>query len=237
MRSRIGAGSKFCALVACLALGSFTIHARAPAAPDSWRTLFDGSTTKGWRTYGEATLRPQWQIVDGALTLTQAGGGDITFGEKIPGDFEFEVEWRVEPGGNSGILYFVDPANEKRPPYETGLEMQLLDNATSHDRFYALTRAGAMYALYGPSSEVANPGGAWNTARIRVEGPNVEQWLNGVRVVAANIRSDEFENRLRASKFARVRYPDFLRHQSGLIVLQDHQGSRVQFRNIRLRTF
>ena len=127
--------------------------------PGPWRSLFDGKTTTGWRTYGEASLRPQWRVVDGALTLTEAGGGNITFGENVTGDFEFELEWRVSPGGNSGILYFVDPSNEKRPPYETGLEMQLLDNSTSQDRFYPLTRAGAMYALYGPSSEVANPAG------------------------------------------------------------------------------
>ena len=70
---------------------------------------------------------------------------------------------------------------------------------------------------------------------IRVEGAHIEQWLNGVRVVAANIESEEFENRLRASKFTRVRYPDFITHHSGLIVLQDHMGGYVQFRNIRIR--
>ena len=216
-----------CGLVAMAASGA---HCQSPGP---WRSLFDGTTTKGWRTYGEATLRPQWRVVDGALTLTQAGGGNITFGENITGDFEFELEWRISPGGNSGILYFAQPGDEKKLPWETGLEMQILDNATHQDRFNPTTRAGAMYALYGPSSEVANPAGQWNTAKIRVEGANVEQWLNGVRVVATNIESEDFKGRVRASKFAR--YPDFATHHSGLILLQDHMNY-VQFRNIRIRT-
>ena len=202
-------------------------------SPGPWRTLFDGTTTKGWRTYGEATLRPQWRIVDGALTLTEAGGGNITFGENVTGDFEFELEWRISPGGNSGILYFAEAGDEKKLPWETGLEMQILDNATHQDRFNPMTRTGAMYALYGPSSEVANPAGQWNRAKIRVEGANVEQWLNGVRVVATNIDSEDFKARVRASKFAR--YPNFAKHHSGLILLQDHMNY-VQFRKIRIRT-
>lgn len=224
----------FCGLLAVVAIPA-DAGSSCPSRP--WRVLFDGSSTKGWRTYGEATLRPQWHIVDGALTLSQPGGGNITFGEDITGDFEFELEWRVAPGGNSGILYFVDPGDETKLPWDTGLEMQLLDNATNQDRFNPLTRAGAMYSLYPPSSEMANPAGQWNKARIRVEGANVEQWLNGVRVVAADLDSEEFANRLRSSKFARL--PNFARKHSGLIVLQDHlsydHAAYVQFRNIRIR--
>ena len=83
-----------------------------PSSPNSltdaekaagWRLLFDGKTTAGWRNYGKPTLSDGWKVQDGALTRTGAGGDIITTDEFK--NFELSIDWKIEPGGNSGIFY------------------------------------------------------------------------------------------------------------------------------------
>src|SRR3954471_3526801 len=77
--------------------------------PDSaelgWHFLFDGRAADQWRAYRGNSLPAGWQVVDGALTRV-AAGGDIVTREQFQ-DFELSLEWKVEPGGNSGIFYRV----------------------------------------------------------------------------------------------------------------------------------
>lgn len=216
---------------AIVALGVCTMLGGAAGDP-GWRVLFDGSSTQGWRTYGEKALRPQWQVVDGTLTLTAAGGGDITFGEDVTGDFELELDWKIAPGGNSGVIYMVDPAAEPGEPWKTGLEMQILDNARHRDRFNPATRAGSIFAIAAPVADTARPAGEWNRARLRVRRGVVEHFLNGSRIATMDLASEEFAARWRASKFSS--YSRYGQIGHGLILLQDHRD-RVQFRNIRIR--
>lgn len=198
-----------------------------------WTVLFDGTSLASWRTYGQQILRPQWQIEDGALTLTQAGGGDITFGN-VPPNFEFELEWKVSAGGNSGVFYLVDPRDETKPHWHSGPEMQILDDAAHPDRLNPATRAGALFALYAPQRRVVRPAGQWNRARLVIRNRNVEHWLNGARIVQTNLDSPEFAAMARASKFSPFHRTAFGKSQSGLILLQDH-ADKVQFRNIRIK--
>jgi len=65
-----------------------------------------------------------------------------------------------------------------------------------------------------------------------VNGPHVEHWLNGVKVVEYELWSPEWEAKVAASKFAT--WPGFGRARTGHIALQDH-GDRVAYRNIRIR--
>ena len=195
-----------------------------------WTVLFDGEDASGWRTYGEDALRPQWQVVDGALTLTEPGGGDITTGVSYE-DFELEVEWMVEPGGNSGIFYGVDPSAAQRA-WKTGIEYQLLDDAGHPDGADPLTSAGAAYALYPAPRGAARPGGEWNASRLTVRDGAVVHVLNGVETARYRMGSDDFQSRVATSKFAG--HDAFGRTTDGLIVLQDHDD-RVAFRSVHVR--
>ena len=81
-------------------------------------------------------------------------------------------------------------------------------------------------------SNALKPAGEYSDVRLVVRNGHVEQWLNGYRLVAYDLDSDDFRRRVAASKF-RDR-PEFARVHRGRIGLQDH-GDVVRFRNIRVR--
>lgn len=201
--------------------------ASTPAA--DWQVLFDGRDTSAWRTHGKPIDAPiAWAIEDGALA-GRKGAGHLATREQF-GDFELELEWKISPGGNSGILFRVDP-QAARIPF-SGPEIQVLDDARAKDGGNPLTSAGALYALYAPAKKVARPAGEWNALRLRVQGKRIESWLNGERLIAAEIGSTDWNERVAASKFAKS--PEFARSAAGLIILQDH-GNPVWYRKIRIR--
>jgi hypothetical protein len=110
--------------------------------------------------------------------------------------------------------------------------MQVLDDARNPDGQSRLTAAGSCYAIYPAPAGVVKPPGQWNQVRLVVNGHHVEQWLNGVRVVAYELGSPDWEARVQASKFAT--HPHYGRYQTGSIGLQDH-GDWVAYRNIKIR--
>lgn len=193
-----------------------------------WRLLFDGRTTAGWRGWRRDTAPAGWEVRDGCLVRV-GPGGDICTEDQFE-NFELVLEWRISPGGNSGI--FFRASEERNHPWETGPEMQVLDNAEHADGRSPLTSAGADYALYAPLRDVTRPVGLFNEARIRVQGAQVEYWLNGERIVQYEIGSEDWERRVAGSKFSQM--PGFGRAPRGHVVLQDH-GDRVWYRNIRIR--
>jgi hypothetical protein len=197
-------------------------------AASGWRLLFDGRTTAGWRGFRRADMPAGWQVVDGALTRI-AEGADIVTTDQF-GNFELALEWNVAPGGNSGVMYRV--SEDVAESYESGPEMQVLDDARHADGKSRLTAAGSLFALYPSPEGVVRPAGEWNAARVVANGNHVEHWLNGVKVVECEIESPDWEARVRASKFRQ--WPSFGRARTGHIALQDH-GDRVAYRNVKIR--
>jgi hypothetical protein len=166
--------------------------------------------------------------VNGELTRVGAGGDIVTVDEY--GDFELELEWKVAPGGNSGIMYRVTETAANS--YESGPEMQVLDDSGHADGRSRLTSAGSAYGLYPAPAGVVKPAGEWNAVRLVVNGNHVEHWLNGQKVVDYELGSPDWEAKVKASKFAE--WPGYGRAARGRIALQDH-GDRVAYRNIRIR--
>jgi hypothetical protein len=193
-----------------------------------WRVLFDGRTTAGWRGYKQQSVPNGWTVVDGELARVGRGGDLITV-EQF-GDFELALEWKVGPAGNSGVFYRLTEEGEET--YHTGIEMQVLDDAGHADGGARLTSAGSLYGLYPAPAGVVRPAGEWNSARIVARGNHVEHWLNGQRIVEAELWGDDWNARLAASKF--TQWPGFARSPRGHIGLQDH-GDPVRYRNIKLR--
>jgi hypothetical protein len=193
-----------------------------------FRLLFDGRTTAGWRGFRRDAAPSGWQVVDGALTRV-ASGGDLMTIEQFE-NFELRLGWMVAPGGNSGIFYRV--TEDSNQTYKTGPEMQVLDDARHADGQSRLTSAGACYGLYPSPAGVVRPAGEWNEVRILVNGPHVEHWLNGQKVVEYELGSPDWRERVSRSKFRD--WPGFGEARRGHIALQDH-GDRVAYRNIRIR--
>ena len=224
-------------VAAVLACGTSNSGNAGPAAPDAspaptsaadWRPLFDGKTTAGWRGYHQKTAPAGWQAVNGALTRV-SGGGDLITVDQFD-NFELELEWQIAEGGNSGIMYRVSEEGEEA--YYSGPEFQVLDNARHADGKNPLTSAGSAYGLYAPVKDVTRPIGEWNAARIVLKGNHVEHWLNGVKVVEYELGSADWEQRVAPASSRSG--PATARAPKGHIALQDH-GSRVAFRNIRIR--
>ncbi len=195
-----------------------------PDENDGWKSLFDGKTTKGWRGYRKKGFPKNWKVVDGALTRVGRGADIIT--EDQYGDFELELEWKIEEGGNSGIKFFVTEDESKA--HMTGPEMQILGK-----RGKSKTSAGACYGLYEPVENVIRPAGEWNSARIVSKDRKIEHWMNGRKLCAYEIGSDDWTRRVAASKFGK--WKKFGKAKKGHICLQDH-GDEVAYRNIRIRT-
>lgn len=193
-----------------------------------WRLLFDGTSLGGWRGYNRSDMPDGWQAVDGALTRV-ARAGDIITVEKYR-NFEFELEWMVRERGNSGIFYRAIEADV--PIYHSAPEMQVLDDERHPDGRSELTSAGANYGLHPAPRGVVRPAGEWNQARIVINGNHVEHWLNGQKIVEYELHSDDWKQRVAASKF--VEWPTYGTAAEGHIGLQDH-GDWVAFRNIRIR--
>jgi hypothetical protein len=194
-----------------------------------WVLLFDGSSTDGWRGYKKEKCPEGWRADGGALVCTGAGGGDLVTAEEFE-NFELALEWKVPRGGNSGIMFRV--VEGEGASYMSGPEYQLLDNEAHKVGWDAPNAAGSCYALYPCEKNKAKPAGEWNTAKIVQDGGKVEHWLNGEKVCAYEIGSDDWKKKVAASKFKS--WPQFAASAKGRICLQEH-GNRVEFRSIKLR--
>lgn len=202
------------------------------AADGPWEDLLAGNSTAKWRGFKKTGFPDQgWTLSDGTLHFAKgSGGGDLVTREQFS-SFEFEFEWKVSAGANSGVMYRVNEAFEA--PWHTGPEYQVLDDALHADGKNPKTSASALYALMAANgSKATKPVGEWNSGRIVLRGSKLEHWLNGKQVVAADLASPEFAKLVAGSKFKEM--PRFAKEPSGHLCLQDH-GDDVWFRHLRVR--
>lgn len=195
---------------------------------DGWRLLFDGESTDGWRGFRADTIGSGWQAVDGALTRVSRGGDIITRDQFR--NFELMLDWKLQPGGNSGVFYRA--SEEVDVIYHGAPELQVLDDSLHADGASPLTSSGANYGLHPAPRGVVRAVGEWNTVRLVVDGTRVEHWLNGQRIVEYELASEDWERRVLASKFKD--WPRYGRAEEGHIGLQDH-GDWVAYRNVKVR--
>jgi len=211
---------------------SNTLTARERA--EGWQLLFNGRDLDGWQSFGGGAPS-SWAARDSTLVLTSSSGkmsgGDLVTSDSY-GAFELVLDWKVERGGNSGVFYLARNAPGTKNIYETGIEMQVLDNDGHPDGKIPSHRAGSLYDITVPPLSAAHPAGSWNHARLRVEPGRIRQWLNGTLTADVPFGNDAWRKRVAASKFASM--PLFGTFPSGVIGLQDH-GEPVAFRNIKIR--
>jgi Domain of Unknown Function (DUF1080) len=195
---------------------------------DGWKLLFDGTSLNGWRSFNSPTPPAGWKAVSGEL-VRDSGGGDLMTTEQF-GDFELRLEWKLATNGNSGIMFRV--TDQGSLTYETGPEFQILDNGGHKDGKSPMTSAGSNYAMHPPVRDVTKPVGEWNDVRLIVRGAHVEHWMNGVKLLEYELWSEDWDKRMKASKFAKM--PHYGRAKRGHIVLQDH-GDLVWYRNVKVK--
>jgi len=233
----------------CLSIGLIycaTAYADPPAADtppntltkqekaEGWRLLFDGKDFNGWHNFRQEGVRPGWQVKDGDLVCADPhNAGDIVTDDKFDW-FELQLDYNISEAGNSGIMYHV--TDEGGAVWATGPEFQLEDNKEARDP----VRCGWLYALYQPPIDPATgktldatkPVGEWNHVRLLVTPQKCVHEINGVKYFEYVLHSEDFNERVAKSKFARM--PHFAKSDIGYIALQGDHG-QVMFRNIKIR--
>ena len=208
-----------------------------------WHLLFDGKSPAGWRS-AKANTFPQkgWVINNGIITVLSsegkeaANGGDIVTNKQYSA-FDLSFEFKLTPGANSGVKYFVT-LNEQTTGSAIGLEYQILDDELHPDAKLGRDGDRTLASLYDliPSNKPVrfiHKVGEWNQGRIVVTPDNhVIHYLNGVKVLEYVRGSKEFRNLVAISKF-KV-WPNFGEAKQGHILLQDH-GNQVSFRSIKIK--
>ena len=193
--------------------------------------LFDGTSLSAFRAYNKKEMPKGWVIADGVMAYVPGvEGGDIVSRDQFT-DFDLRLDWKIAEGGNSGIMTHVKEM-EGAATFQSGIEMQVLDNDRHGDGKNPLTSAGSAYGLYAPTQKVCLQANEWNSARIVSKGSHVEHWLNGVKIVEYEKDSADFKEKLAKSKFKD--WKDFAKYSVGHIAFQDH-GDVVAYRNIRIR--
>ena len=232
MKVRLGFAGLAAAIAAFLTVSP---AANEAVLQDGWTNLFDGTSLKGWRGYKQADAsKTRWKVENGALTVDPGDSSDtrgardlITTGTYD--NFELAVEWKVAPGGNSGVKYFVLEDRDAA----IGHEYQIIDDEKHADaKIGSHRQTAAFYDVLPAARRPVKPAGEFNQTRIVVNGRNVEHWLNGTRVLQYELSSPALQAAIDKSKFKGIER--FGKPQKGHILLQDH-GDRVWYRSVKIK--
>jgi len=205
-----------------------------------WQLLFNGKNTAGWHTYGGKGVGAAWQVEQGALHLNvpnrignkAENGGDLVTDVVFTGDFEFKADWKVGRLTNSGIFFFVQETPANKNIYDTGLEMQVLDNTIYEGADENKHRAGDFFSVANARVREVNPVGEWNQVSFAKKNGRMTVSLNGFTIHEFDLNGAEWKQRLAGSKLKDA--PIASGNYTGRIGLQDW-GSTVWFRNVKIR--
>ncbi len=153
--------------------------------PSGFEALFNGNDLTGWKGLvgdpparakmtpeelaakqeaADQRMRDHWKVDDGALVFD--GKGDSLCSANDYGDFELLVDWRILPGGDSGIYLRGSP------------QVQIWQDPVGSGGLYNNEKNPSR-----PLKVADNPVEQWNHFAIRMIGEQVSVWLNGMLVV------------------------------------------------------
>ncbi len=186
--------------------------------PSGWHNLLADDLSN-------CTFKPgSWDYKDGVLT--RVGGGDIWTRDKH-GDFLLDLEFKVDPGSNSGVFI---RTGDLQDWINTAMEVQIHEtgDGTPHGQ------CGAIYDCLSPSKDVTKKAGEWNHMTIEAEGPMIYVVLNGEQIISMDLDkwTEPHKNPDGTPNKFKYAYKDMAR--AGFFGFQDHH-SPVWFRNVKIR--
>ncbi|MGI8634294.1 MAG: 3-keto-disaccharide hydrolase [Segetibacter sp.] len=204
--------------------------------------LWDGKTTKGWRdAYTPRFPEKAWEIKDSSLNVAADSkalgtGRDIMTIDQF-GAFILKFDFKLTPGANSGIKYFVGELTENKDPAKgnavAALEYQIVDDSVPG---LAPNRMLGSLADILPSQKTRpsfKKTGEWNQAIIKAfPDNNVEYWLNGYKILEYKRGSAEYLDLVSKSKYKDL--PAFGMAVKGHILLEG-RGGTVSYRSIKIK--
>ncbi|RYF98289.1 MAG: DUF1080 domain-containing protein [Chitinophagaceae bacterium] len=201
---------------------------------EGWKLLFDGKTKAGWHVYNNKSNGAAWKVVDGTLHFDPSekdGTGDIVSDGQFE-NFHLKLDWKLEAGGNSGIMFLAQEDAKYKYAYYTGPEMQMIDNTSHPDAKNIKHRSGDLYDMISAKPEATTPATEWSTIEIIAKDAKLELKVNGATVVSTTMWDENWKKMIENSKFKTL--SDFGSFRKGRFDLQDH-GNKVWFRNIKIK--
>jgi hypothetical protein len=220
------------ALAGCGGTGERAGPAPQAAAPsptpaaDGWTQLFDGTTLNGWTQRGG---KAQYLVEPGGVLLGRTvpnTPNSFLCTEATYADFELELDFKIDAGGNSGVQI----RSESKPEYQNGrvhgyqVEIDPSERAWTAGLYDEGRRGWLVDLKNNEPARKAYRAGEWNHLRVTAVGDTFNTWINGVPAVK------EFHDD---------------RTRMGFIALQVHGVSKaadgttptyeVRWRNVRLR--
>ena len=181
-----------------------------------YESLFDGKSLAGWEGAGQDPSAC-WKVEDGLLMCTGEKGPWLRSKEQY-GDFDLRLDYKVNPGGNSGV-YIRVPEDGNHHGDNSGVEIQILDDkAEKYKELKGYQYTGGVYDIAAPKQKVGRDPGQWNSMQIQVRGTHYLIVHNGVTIIDADVEE----------------FPDLkARRLDGFLGLQNH-SEQVWYRNMRL---
>jgi hypothetical protein len=204
--------------------------------------MSNGKNLDGWWWWPEGKAdapEPSWAVEGGIIRTTPDKGTPVYLISKASfTDFELSWDWRVEKKGNSGIKYrFQDLITTGKRPEPQGLEFQMADDEANPDAISQSSHStAAIYSYFAPKKSKPAVAEKWHSSRIIAKGLHIEHWLDGVKVVSADLDKPATMEEFRKSDRKKPAEM-YLKHdkRTSQIALQIHDGL-AEFRNLKIRT-
>jgi hypothetical protein len=178
--------------------------------------VFNGTDLAGWEGADEDAAKC-WKVEEGQIVCTGQKGPWLR-SQKEFGDFNLRLDYKLKPGGNSGVYVRV-PADGNHHGDGAGVEIQVLDDkAERYKDLKPYQYTGSVYAIAPAKEHVGREAGQWNSLEIDVKGTRYRIIHNGVTIIDA---SD--------AEFPEIKG----RRASGFLGLQNH-SEEVWYKNLRL---
>ena len=195
---------------------------------DGWEILFDGKDISAWDDrQGVWTINEQ-----GELCPTK--GGRSLFTKLRYCDYVLELDFKMSANkkANSGVFIRVHDSNSE---VNTGMEIQILDNADYKVKWDAMNANGALYDLVHPSEDANKPIGEWNHFKITANDNLIQVELNGKEIVKADLNQWTTANQNPGGGHNKFPHAIGSLPREGFIGLQNYGGVPIWFRNVRLK--
>ena len=130
---------------------------------EGWISLFDGNSLYGWKIENDG----DWLVEGGEIRTTRGKVGLLRTTTQFD-DFELRLEFKTQPGTNSGVFFRTSPQ-----PRGPSLDCFELNIAPADNPF----PTGSLVARSKYEGQLAFE--EWNTARIVCDGSAIRIWING----------------------------------------------------------
>jgi len=204
----------------------------------SWKPRPEGTPTavpagEGWMDLLSEQYRSNWRNIKDDMEIFEMDGDMlhifgkslgtlryVGYGGRTFSDFELHLEFKLARRTNSGVFL---RAQENDPVYR-GFEIQVIED---NGKAPSYTSCGSIYDVASPMFNMSRPAGEWNSYDITARGQNIIVYMNGWKVIDADLSK-------MTSLIGKFEVPFAELPLDGLIALQDH-GGEAWFRNIVIR--